>query len=256
VGFMAAVAAAAANFDVINNSWGSTPSFSFSQNGNNANTFAARVIAAWEGISEDGRDGLGTIIVKSSGNESRNSNAENGNSNRFTITIAAARDDGFASSYSNHGADILVAASAGDFASEGGLGIVTTDLLGTDGYNLRADETGSHDYTDDFGGTSASAPIVTGVVALMLDANAGLGWRDVQEILALGASYTGSAIGATTPGAYENGNWFFNGGSDWNGGGRHFSVNYGYGLANAYNSVRIAEAWSVFSPTARTSANE
>ena len=59
------------------------------------------------------------------------------------LTVAAVRDNGFASSYSNHGADTLVSASAGDFAEYGGLGIVTTDLIGTDGYNLRATPAGS-----------------------------------------------------------------------------------------------------------------
>lgn len=244
------------NFDVVNNSWGSTPSFGTSQNVNVANSFDAQAIEAWKGVVENGRDGLGVIVVKSSGNDARNSNGEGLNSTRYTITVGAARDNGFASSYSNHGADLLVSASAGDLASQGGLGIVTADLLGTQGYNLRSNSGASSDYTDDFGGTSAAAPIVTGVVALMLDANAGLGWRDVQEILSMGARHTGSTIGATAAGAYENGIWFFNGGSDWNGGARHFSVNYGYGLVDAYNSVRIAEAYKLFAPDAATSANE
>ena len=39
------------------------------------------------------------------------------------------------------------------------------------------------DYTSRFNGTSAAAPIATGVVALMLEANPNLTWRDVQEIL-------------------------------------------------------------------------
>lgn len=245
-----------ANFDVLNNSWGSTPGFSASQNVNVAGSFAAKVVAAWETVVETGRDGLGTIVVKSSGNESRNSNGESSNSSRYTITVAAVRDNGFASSYSNHGADTLVSASAGDFAEYGGLGIVTTDLIGTDGYNLRATPAGSSDYTDDFGGTSAAGPMVAGVATLMLDANAGLGWRDVQEILSIGARHTGRSFSATTPGAFENGLWFTNGGTDWNGGGRHFSVNYGYGLVDAYNSVRIAEAYQLFAPVASTSANE
>ena len=39
-------------------------------------------------------------------------------------------------------------------------------------------------------GTSFSSPIVAGVVSLMLQANPGLGYRDVQEILAYSARQT------------------------------------------------------------------
>lgn len=97
--------------------------------------------------------------------------------------------------------------------------------------------------------------MVTGVVALMLQANPGLGWRDVQNILAASATHTGSAIGAAAPGTNENGTWFLDAAGDWNGGGRHFSNDYGYGMLNAYNAVRMAEAWSLFTP-AQTTANE
>ena len=39
------------------------------------------------------------------------------------------------------------------------------------------------DYTSRFNGTSAAAPMVSGVIALMLEANPNLTYRDVQEIL-------------------------------------------------------------------------
>ncbi len=39
------------------------------------------------------------------------------------------------------------------------------------------------DYTNSMNGTSAAAPCVAGVVALMLEANPTLSWRDVQDIL-------------------------------------------------------------------------
>ena len=39
------------------------------------------------------------------------------------------------------------------------------------------------DYTSRFNGTSAATPMVTGVIALMLEANPNLSWHDVQEIL-------------------------------------------------------------------------
>ena len=46
-----------------------------------------------------------------------------------------------------------------------------------------------------------------------------------------------------------------NGAANWNGGGMHFSQDYGYGMVDAYNAVRMAEVWSLFGP-AQTSANE
>ncbi|CAH0279488.1 S8 family serine peptidase [Roseomonas sp. CECT 9278] len=109
-------------------------------------------------------------------------------------------------------------------------------------------------YTERFGGTSAAAPIVSGVVALMLEANPGLGWRDVQDILAASATLTGSAFGAG-PSSVEDGTWQANGAATWNGGGYHLHANYGYGMVNAYNAVRMAEVWNLFG-AAETSANE
>jgi Ca2+-binding RTX toxin-like protein/subtilisin-like proprotein convertase family protein len=248
--------AQSATFDVVNNSWGSIPNFTASQNANVVGSFTALTLAGWQFAAETGRGGLGTVVVKSAGNEFRDSNGNNLNSSRYSVTVNAVGDSGFAASYSNHGFNSLVSAPGSELASNGGgLGIITTDLLGADGYNLRADETGSYDYTDDFGGTSAAGPIVAAVAALMLDANPNLGWRDVHNILAISATHTGSALGATVAGSYENGTWLFNSAANWNGGGMHFHTNYGYGMVNAYNAARMAEVWSLFAP-AQTSANE
>ena len=131
--------------------------------------------------------------------------------------------------------------------------MVTTDLTGSDGYNI---DFGANPTTPtNFPARPAAGPMVTGIVALMLQANPNLGWRDVQNILAASATHTGSAIGATTPGTNENSNWFLNHAADWNGGGMHFSNDYGYGMVNAYNAVRMAEMWSRFK-VAQTTANE
>jgi subtilisin family serine protease len=43
------------------------------------------------------------------------------------------------------------------------------------------------DYTSTFNGTSSAAPTVSGVIALMLEANSNLTWRDVKHILAMTA---------------------------------------------------------------------
>ncbi len=45
--------------------------------------------------------------------------------------------------------------------------------------------------------------MVSGVVALMLEANPGLGWRDVQEILAHTARHVGSEVGQGVSGYEE-----------------------------------------------------
>ena len=109
-------------------------------------------------------------------------------------------------------------------------------------------------FRSNFNGTSASTPVVSGVVALMLDANEGLGWRDVQNILATSATLTGSNIGGSARG-FEQGAWYINDAANWNGGGMHLHTNYGYGMVNAYNAVRMAEVWHLFGAAA-TSGNE
>lgn len=43
--------------------------------------------------------------------------------------------------------------------------------------------TGLLDYVDNFGGTSSSSPVVSGLVALMLSANPSLNWAEVRQIL-------------------------------------------------------------------------
>ncbi len=255
VGFYEAVAQST-RFDVVNHSWNSDTNFRPFDNSNIAGGFTEQMIALWAVAAAEGRNGLGTIVVQSAGNEEREAQASGMNASRYTITVAAVSDTGFAASYSNHGASILVAAPGGDFASVGGMGIVATDLLGMEGSNLRSDFAAESDHTDDFDGTSAAAPIVSGAVALMLEANPGLGWRDVQNILAASATHTGSSFTATTAESpHENGIWRFNKADNWNGGGMHFHENYGYGHLNVYNAVRMAEVWTLFAP-AQTSANE
>ena len=59
------------------------------------------------------------------------------------------------------------------------------------------------DFASDISGTSFAAPLVTGVIGLMLQANPNLGLRDVQNILALTARQTDPTSAS----------WAFNGAS-------------------------------------------
>jgi subtilisin family serine protease len=131
---------------------------------------------------------------------------------RYTIGVTGVDHDGFytnfdgtITSYPETSASVLVAAPTGsnvvinNIGDDLGLGsgIVTTDQTGannsgTAGFNQSPEPSGQEldrDFLDDtaytsrFNGTSASAPMVSGVIALMLEANPNLSWRDVQEIL-------------------------------------------------------------------------
>ncbi|PJF20812.1 MAG: hypothetical protein CUN56_14280, partial [Phototrophicales bacterium] len=99
-------------------------------------------------------------------------------------------------------------------------------------------------------GTSFSAPAVSGVISLMLEANSGLGYRDVQDILAMSARQVdASGIG------WANQGWQTNGAGNWNGGGMHFSHDYGFGNVDALAAVRMAETWHVGTSGAQTYTN-
>jgi len=215
----------AAAFDIMNNSWG--PSLPYSYTPANWGT----VHTALKDAAEDGRGGLGTILVFAGGNDyGVNSPDLNLNTaNRYTISVGAIDRTGRVADFSESGATLLVVAP--------GVEVTTTDRVGGLG-----DSDTDHVSTD---GTSFAAPIVSGVVALMLEANPGLGYRDVQEILA----YSARQVDADA----DDAGWFLNAAANWNGGGLHSSNNYGFGLVDARAAVRLAESWI---PAARTAANE
>ena len=237
------------SFDVSSNSWATTAPF-----GDNPRYFSQerQTFSALRNVVATGRNGLGTVFVFAAGNEFEQGfevDSYATNSSRFGIAVAAVNGQGRAADYSSAGSSLLVSAFAeGDEPTHGTdkFNIVTTDRPGNQGYN--PDEDGSslnntdNDYTGDFNGTSAATPQVSGVVALILQANPRLGYRDVQEILAY------SAI-QNFP---EQEQWQFNGARNWNGGGLHVNSNYGYGIVDAHAAVRLAETWQAQS----TAANE
>ncbi|MCC7474500.1 MAG: S8 family serine peptidase [Pirellulales bacterium] len=167
-----------------------------------------------------GRNGLGMINVFSSGNSAGPSYSvgfgDVGNydstsyaplpNSRYTIAVTGVdhdglyrNEDGSFTTYPEAGASVLIAAPTGsnvaqDIADDTGQGsgLWTADLTGEYGYNALPlpsgldpdrDLLGDPNYTSRFNGTSGAAPIATGVIALMLEANPNLTYRDVQEIL-------------------------------------------------------------------------
>lgn len=255
-----------ARYDVTNHSWGGLDYISTAAARTTAGSFANGMVTALGYGSSEGRGGLGTIHVAAAGNDVIDGQADSWKTDRHVVTVGSYREvDGSSSQYVDSGAHLLVAAPSNDYAELGGTGQVTTDLLGRDGYNTIAKPGGAEDYTDSFGGTSGATPVVSGVVSLILDANADLGWRDVKDILAASAKMpvafeTGQTAATSTISGLTyvlNNRQFQLNGDDagWNGGAMHYSNDYGYGAVDAYNAVRLAEVWSLFG-AAKTSDNE
>jgi subtilisin-like proprotein convertase family protein len=173
---------------------------------------------------KNGRGGLGSIYVWSAGNGKQsgdNSNFGGYTNSRYTIAVSATNDSGKQAFYSESGANILVnAPSKGRNAA-----VVTTDPSGYQGASR-------NDYNWDFGGTSAAAPLVSGVAALMLQVNPDLTWRDVQHIL----------IETAQRNDPEDRDWQLNGA------GYYVNHKYGFGRVDASEAVKAAEQWITADP--------
>jgi len=212
-------------YDIANNSWVATPSFvaNFNNNPDLQNAFEYSVA--------NGRSGLGTIIVMAGGNDRAsggNANYLSTSNNRFSIAagaINAQSDLGTLqvaqSPFSNPGSNILVSASGSNVTS-------TARLIETENGSV---------FGSDYSvaqGTSFATPIISGIVALMLEANPNLGYRDIQEILAISARKITDT----------NTQWQENHTDNWNGGSMHISHDYGFGEVDARAAVRLAETWN------------
>ncbi|MCG8528900.1 MAG: S8 family serine peptidase [Opitutales bacterium] len=178
---------------------------------------------------ENGRGGLGSIYVFAGGNGRLN--GENANYNgwanlRETIAVGAVGNSGVAADYSEPGAALLVSAPS----SGQSLGILTTDVTGALGYEPT-------DYTSEFGGTSAAAPMVSGVIALMLQANPLLTWRDIQHIL------VHSAIQINP----DDDGWEVNGAA------LPIHNRYGFGRIDASSAIQTAMNWASVADDVSTS---
>ena len=191
------------------------------------------VEAAIEDGVANGRGGLGTIYLWSAGGGGSidNSNFDGYANNVFAIGVGSVNDQGAATSYSEQGANILISTPS---SSTGRQSVVTTDLVGSGGANNGSlpGETASGDFTSTFGGTSASAPLAAGAVALLLQSKPTLGWRDVKEILIRSAAKNSPADAG-----WAN-----------NGAGFHFNHKFGAGLLDTQAAVTLAAGWANLGP--------
>ena len=201
------------DIDIYSNSWGPSDSVIYPDDA------GPLMHAELEDDALNGRGGLGNIITWAAGNglaSNDDSNLDGYANSRYTIAVTAVHDRGSQSWYAEPGANILVAAP-----SDGRDGIYTTDIEGNWGYS-------NGDYTDDFGGTSSATPLVSGVIALALEANSNLTWRDIQHVL----------VQSSRQNHASDSGWATNGA------GHEVSHKYGFGVIDAGAVVDIASTWN------------
>uniref|UniRef100_A0A8C7DV00 Proprotein convertase subtilisin/kexin type 5a n=1 Tax=Oncorhynchus kisutch TaxID=8019 RepID=A0A8C7DV00_ONCKI len=160
-----------------------------------------------------GRKGRGSIFVWASGNggRSRDHCSCDGYTNSiYTISISSTTHSGARPDYLEPCPSTLASTYSSFSTDRQG---VTLDL--------------KQGCSKEHSGTSVSAPMAAGVIALALEANPLLTWRDVQHIIVR----TSQASHLTSP--------------DWhtNGAGYQVSHLYGFGLLDAESMVKEAERW-------------
>jgi subtilisin family serine protease len=175
----------------------------------------------------EGRNGKGLIVVFAAGNEygvGGDANMDGILSSRLTISVGAVGKNGRHALYSTPGSCLFVSAPGGDVESQTNWVVAKpgggcTDVTST-GASLQ--------------GTSLAAPVVAGVVALMLEVNPLLTWRDVQGILARTSQRVYDPNGSADSLATTNAAGYWH------------SYLYGFGIVDAAAAVRAASNWTNF----------
>lgn len=200
---------------ISSNSWG----------GGTAN---ATLTNAINNCALNGRNGIGVVILFSSGNNGANINSYPSTlPNVICVGASTASDQkkapGTGNQFwwgGNYGPELECVAPT-----------ITpsTDRQGTPGYNTSAGVAG--DYYMTFNGTSCSCPNAAGVAALILSVNTALTPAQITDYLLRGCDKVDN-MNYSTNGTYGKWNEYM-----------------GYGRVNAYNSVRLAAGVDVTPPS-------
>ncbi|CAG2234145.1 unnamed protein product [Mytilus edulis] len=160
-----------------------------------------------------GRQGNGSIFVFAAGNGGSDSNANAYlQSSIYAISVASVEFDEVSPS-AGFGANIMTSAYGG--------GVHYKSLKSTVPYDECSETAGV--------GSSFAAPVAAGVIALMLEANNGLTWRDVQHIIIRGSNARGFKDEETK---WRRNKYGF-----------MFNRKMGFGLLDAKEVVGLAKKW-------------
>ncbi|XP_014667466.1 PREDICTED: PC3-like endoprotease variant B [Priapulus caudatus] len=215
--------------DIYSTSWGPT------DNGRTMDRPGRLMAEALRRGVAEGRGGKGSVYLWAAGNggSADDCNADGYASSVYTLTVGSVTDRGRTPYYAEPCSAMLAVVFTGgaplrpsprELASGRGkvAKIVTTDL--------------NHGCTKDFQGTSSAAPLAAGIVALALQSNPDLTWRDVQHIVVATARIP------SPDDDDDGGGWWENGA------GRHSHTRYGFGVMDASHVVETARTWRAVAP--------
>ena len=134
-------------------------------------------------LAQNGRNGKGTIIIFAAGNDSRYMGNDE-SAIPSVLGVGASNKSNDRTTYSNYGEELDLLTPGGDV-----IGMATTDLTSYQG--ITSNDYIEFDNYQSFIGTSASAPIATGAIALILEANPNLTRTQLFSILRTSADKIG-----------------------------------------------------------------
>ena len=175
-------------------------------------------------LTTKSRNGKGTVFVFAAGNDAQSCGDTNLNtlSNwRDNIIVAASTNRGKHAYYSTVSSSVSINAPSSYDFTQIGVGQKWPQYVKT------TSNEGDEVCNEKFSGTSASTPLVAGIVALLLEANSNLTSRDVSMILALSA----------TKNDPKHPSWVKNGA------GLYYSPFFGFGRVNVDRAVELARKW-------------
>lgn len=200
-----------------------------------------------------------------SGLSCENANYDPENTVPYQIVVGAIVATGFKANYSTAGSAIWVSAPGGGggfnfsvapgFVAEAYVpAMITTDQsgcsagfaatgLGASTFDNGGNGNTNCNYTNTMNGTSSATPVTVGVIALMLEANPLLTWRDVKHILATTAKQidpTRVAVTVLLPNPVANSPYIAEPAWTINAAGIKFHNWFGFGMIDAKAAVDMA----------------
>ena len=182
------------------------------------------LISVYGDLATQGRDGKGVIIINSAGNTGHlggDSSSYGLTCSRFAITVGSTTNRGFPTYYTNFGSCISISAPSS------GLNDNFNEEISNIPNLITSSNFDDELITVSIGNTVSSTAAIAGVVALLLESNPNLTYRDVQLILQL----TATKVDPNSELWIKNAN------------NNYFHPRLGFGRANSELAITISKNW-------------